>query len=173
MNNKNKGFSLIEIIVVIAILAIVTGAAVGVISGTHSYRIKKITQSTDEMIGKTRTYTMTKAGSYELVIKKSGSDYVAIIYNNDNGTVKEVEKKNLGKFGSVYIKDPSNVIRNIDGNYELHISFKKGDGSFNKIYTQTASGGSKKDMGNVISFTYKGYSKDIMLSRLTGKHSIK
>lgn len=159
--NRNKGFSLIEIIVVIALMAVVTGGSMSVYSWTKSNKLKEIAGNVNDCISETRSKTLTKSGTYELVIKKVGNDFVGEIYHG--GSV--VSQKKIAGSGSITAV-AAGTTYSVQGGTEIHIAFNKSDGSFSKMEI----GGVTID--GSITVTRGDRSKVIKLIRLTGKHYI-
>ena len=60
--NNNKGFSLVELIVIIAIMAIVTGGAVLSISMATGSEARKVFQKIDAELNEVKTESMTRYG---------------------------------------------------------------------------------------------------------------
>lgn len=167
--SRNRGFSLIEIIVTIAIMAIVTGATMSIYSWIKFNRIKAMAGNVNDAISDTRSKTLSKAGNYELVIKKNASgDYQAVI-NSPTGS----ETTNLGKVGRIYgINKADNTVLDVGPDYEIHISFNKSDGSYSQIKCYKTDGSMQTDIKGKIHIEYAGLSKVIKLIELTGKHYI-
>ena len=128
MNKKNKGFTLTEMIVVIAIIGILAGVLIPTITGY----IKKANRSNDEQLAASMTdeleryciennleqskligtdiRTILTAKGYDLVPSRDNWTYV---YNSETMTVelKDV-KKGVLAWSSVDAKDPTNYAEN-------------------------------------------------------------
>ena len=77
---NNAGFSLIELIVVIAIMTILVGGASLGISLAFSKDAAKCATMINDAIYTTRMNSMSKAGTYTLTIEKNGDNkYIAEI----------------------------------------------------------------------------------------------
>lgn len=174
MNKKsrNKGFSLIEIIVTIAIMAVVAGGSVAIYSGVGSHKMKEIVGNIDNAMSDMRSDTLSKEGSYELIIRKSSDKYVAVIERTVGSNVV-TETKTISKYGSIYCVDKSSSMKYTVGtDYEIHISFNKTDGSFSTMSCWKTDGSEKHDITNYIYADYSGLSKRVKMLAITGKHYI-
>lgn len=166
--NRNKGFSLIEIIVTIAVMAIVTGATMSIYSWIKSHRIKNIAENISDAIGDVRTKTLSKGDSYELIIRKNASGKYETVISSSSGS----ETNDIGKVGTIYcVSDDGLTKYEVGTDYEIHLAFSKSDGSFSTIKVKK-SDGTLLDITNEIHIEYAGLSKNIKLKELTGKHYI-
>lgn len=175
--NKNRGFSLIEILVTIAVLAIVSVASMSIYSWIKSHRFKSMVENVNDAISDTRSRTTTKEGSYELVISKNASDgnFIAELYQNRGASNERiVEKYTISKKGSIWCGDKADngatTYKVEDGN-NICIAFSKLDGSITKMVMETAGGNIVLDKG-IINFNYDGLTRKIKMIELTGKHYI-
>lgn len=170
---KNRGFSLIEIIVTIAIMAVITAGAVSIYSLINSSKLKSMAGKVNDAISDVRSDTLTKEGVYGLLMRYDNTDKCCTISFYKDGNVSNPYKKiSLGKSGRYYVKDKSGnkcYLDRTDTN-GLDIEFNKSDGSFSLI-NATASG-TAIDMDNYIYVEYSGKVKKIKLIKLTGKHYI-
>lgn len=177
MNSKknNKGFSLVEMLVTIAILAVVTATSVSIYSWIKANRIKSVTKNIDTAISNTRSETLTKAGTYELVLRGTSDNIVAVLNRTVNGTVKS-ETKTVGNTASIYClgTDGNKYYIKKGGTYQLCISFNKSDGSFKRIELLDFSVATPLPIpiSNDIYIEYGGLSRRISLKKETGKHSV-
>lgn len=166
MNKKsrNKGFSLIEIIVTIAIMAIVTGTSVSIYSWVRSHRMQEIAGNISDAIGEVRSDTLSKSGTYELVIKKSSDKFVASVTHNS-----ETINRTISSRGTVSAVTNSGTKYQVGTTYKIIIIFDKSDGSFSKMVC--SDGTNEYDIDYILA-EYSGLSKKVKLNKLTGKHYI-
>ena len=81
--NKNGGFSLLELIVVIAIMAVLGGIVIGNSNYSKSAQVKKYTEMTDGFMRKARTEIMSKnTVSGVCLYEKEGCYYIAVSYTH-------------------------------------------------------------------------------------------
>mgnify|MGYP000470596544 FL=1 len=101
--NKNKigGFSLLELIVVIAIMAVLGGIVIGNSNYSKSAQVKKYTELTDGFMRKARTEIMSKnTVSGVCLYEKEGRYYIESYKEKENGgtvTFETVKREKLGK----------------------------------------------------------------------------
>ena len=74
---NNKGFSLVEMLVVMAILAILTGGAVASISIVNNANVNKAASALDSAFSKARTNGMAKGSGYHLKLSMEGNSLYA------------------------------------------------------------------------------------------------
>lgn len=124
MNKKNKGFSLVELIVVIVILAILVGVTIG---GIYSY-VNKARKNTDIQNCETlknaiqaRCIDLTEFGLKPIGIKYA---YIDITYNND-----DTDYQNMYGHSNIYVLD-NNGITGVGVNNTYYTSV------FNKVTFQ-------------------------------------
>ena len=71
---KNRGFSLIEIIVTIAIMAVITAGAVSIYSLINSSKLKSMAGKVNDAISNVRSDTLTKEGVYGYLMKYDNTE---------------------------------------------------------------------------------------------------
>ncbi len=97
---KNKGFSLIEIIIAIAILAIITTSAI-IISGTHlGWRVNKAVKMVDSTISEAKVQAMSKGNVKGVIFYQLDNQFYAATIHQDcrnNGAVYQLNDSNIVK----------------------------------------------------------------------------
>ena len=167
--NKNKGFSLVEIIVVIALMAIVTGASMSIFSWIRTHRVEKLTENISDCINDVRTSQLSKDGSYYLKIIKDGEEYKGRIFKA--GTL--VKEKVIGSVGIIeVIEEVSSTKRKVTAQDYIQIEFDKSTGGIYQIMIVNSSSGVAKAIKGKISISYSDLNRDIEISTITGKHYI-
>ncbi len=135
---NNHGFSIIELIIIMAIMAVlVSGLSIGV-SIVKSNDIKKTNNYVNSILGNTKTYCLAKK-SAECVFYKSGDDVKCKLTVNGEvisdevigGSKITIKYKVASTKGSYSVNDPSGVyeIEEAGVNPELKISFDHSSGA--------------------------------------------
>lgn len=157
-NNKNSGFSLVEPIIVIAIMAIVVtvaGLSVGTLTGR---RVRKCADEIVSTIERARVLTLGKEqNNVECVISYDSTDkeYHAMVYQVINGTPTEVSDRVVGRDPiqvQVYFDDDTHAysLTELKGalpyassTQGLHLVFNRASGAFEAGTCE--AGGTKKN----------------------------
>lgn len=158
-NNKNSGFSLVELIIVIAIMAIVVtvaGLSVGTLTGR---RVRKCADEIVSTIERARVLTLGKEqNNVECVISYDSTDkeYHAMVYQVINGTPTEVSDRVVGRDPievQVYFDDDNThaypltklkgALPYASSTQGLHLVFNRASGAFEAGTCE--AGGTKKN----------------------------
>lgn len=175
--NRNKGFSLIELIVTIAIMAIVTGAAMSIYSFIKTNRLRALSENVNDAVSDLRSTTLAKSGDYSLVIlyDSSKKSYIAKLSKSvkkpdGSVSVKTYKTDTIGTKGEIYCMDSAGNKYKLSDGYAINIRFNKADGSFSSVNFSKAG----HTVNNVtdIYCEYAGKVKTVKLITLTGKHYI-
>ena len=153
-NNRkqnNKGFSLLELLVVVAIIGIVSGLVLIGISVIASADSKKMSKALYSDINTLKTKTLTVSGDWYLIVKKEDKVYKYQLYKetpeyNADGTLLTthttlMEESKGGRRVSLAFYSKYNADGNrdesskyaIDENQYMKISFKNDTGAFNRV----------------------------------------
>ena len=89
---NNKGFSLIELVVVIALMAIIAGVSSYIGSIVTKQELKDFTNNLDAMLCQCKVETMSGMSDPALVISVEGDVYKATLYKNYNSSSRTVVK---------------------------------------------------------------------------------
>jgi prepilin-type N-terminal cleavage/methylation domain-containing protein len=103
---ENKGYTLIELIVVIAIMAVVIGGGVLGVSSLASQRVKTSSKKVYNMLGSTQNIAMSK-GNTLFAIVRDGNTLTAYTLFKDNGKsdYSVVQSEQLNSAVAVYFQD--------------------------------------------------------------------
>lgn len=144
---KNAGFSLVEMVIVVAILAIMGGILVGTTGMIGNYQVEKYTGMLESFMKKARTDAMAKNNICGFCVYQREGKYYIESYNEEagaSGTVqyKTVEVKELGSSSGIEItvskSDGSNQSALTDNtgdilNSYLRVKFVTGTGAVDDI----------------------------------------
>ncbi len=132
---NNKGFSLVELLVAIALMGILVGLAAYSITVMRSGDTKRASKTIAGQISGMRNDTLAMAGDWQLELVNDNGVYK--LYTYTNGENKEYT--NLGNRIKIYYKNSeagSEVL--LDKDTKLIIRFVQGTGKVSGMYTATA-----------------------------------
>lgn len=148
MQKNNKGYSLIELVVVVAIMAVLTSVVAysyGIVSGKEA---RQCAGNISTALDKAKNYAMAKSGSsdaYLLIRKDSAEGWVADYYFPDSavsGGCHWVEKEKLGKKAVEVECELTSGTRALDETTGICIYFNRITGAFKeaKLVTVQSDG---------------------------------
>lgn len=169
MKKDQRGFSMVELIVVIAIVGILMGASVSLIGHIRAANIQKAVETVSDMLDRQRINTMTKQGTQYLYIYRLDDGYYMKVVSDK---LDAYDEGLLGSGGTKICSD------------SIAITMQKGSGSIETMQRKSQvirivfkkSGSLNMDSGNGttydhIIFTGSG-TCTIELFAATGKHAI-
>ena len=185
MKLNNKGFSLMELIVVIAIVVVLAGAAAVTVSMLDSSYVEDAERGIKDYMSLTRTKSMSvSAKDWYMTIGKESGDYYAYLYKveeeivADGGVDKAVDKiqlidkKKLGSSVSItYSKDKeATSVKSISDTAALELHFDPATGKVNKVvYPGVDSASDLSDGIGYIGIKRNDYSINLKVYYNTGK----
>lgn len=128
---NNKGFSLLELIIVIAIIAVVTVATMIGITVLSKGNAKKMNKNLYSAISELKTSTMAKSGTWRMTIGKSGNEYVINTYKDAEVIESYSCSASRIKIKYDYEDNPDSAY-SLDDN-TLEIVFSRDDGSCKSV----------------------------------------
>lgn len=151
--SDNRGFSLVELIVVVLIMAIISGGVITSVVVIHNADVNSAADKTVAVLNSARSYTISKAdGSiwFELC-KISGEGYYGIVYQGDKIDPSHAEKLTSEKIGgetlAITVKktNSDNTIQSITVTEDnpVEFNFVKASGSLKEDYCDILISGSK------------------------------
>ena len=126
---NNKGFTLVELVVVIAMMAIIAGVSSTVISTVSKQELKDFTNNLDAMLCQTKIETMSGMPDPALEISIKDGEYRATLYKNSSSTAREVIKSQyLGDdyLKCTYVSDGN--VNNYTGNGVISFKYNRNTG---------------------------------------------
>ena len=174
---NNAGFSLVELIAVIAIIMILSGSALLALNSLTSGKVRKCAQTITDTLKTTKTNALCKSQAYMEIYYDPGTEEYR---------VKDFEQRNLSLGGKQITISyqceneagtTSAAIYTVSDGHPLILSFQRGTGAFRPIITsisgstytyRTDSSGSNMYCSK-IDVTAGTRSRTITLARATGK----
>ena len=175
---NNKGFSLIELIVIIAIMGVLVGGASLGIGLVFSKDAMKCATRLNDSIYDARANSMYKAGKFELSIDNSGSANVATVSQTDLTPVTSdtvyLDGVDSGKKTTIsarFVTVTEAVPEETDLRLPLNLTFDKAKGN---VYFDVDADGTYDDGIIVFDITpLRGNrTAKVQLVTTTGKHTI-
>lgn len=173
VKKNNKGFSLIELIVTMAIMAIVVTGSVSIYQYVSTAKVRQATSYIGDELTNTRVNTISKEGNWRMrIIVEDNHYYVEVLRNS-----KIYEKKDLGKVSDVTIKydvtSSSGGVTVVSTNKEV----KADPTTWPMVTYNSGSGAFMLGMypGYVSRFEISNprLTEEIILAKTTGKHYVK
>ena len=167
MKNNNKGYTLIEIIIVIAILAVVTSAATVSFRLIYNTRVTTSARTVQSIAKTARLNNMTKQKlKYIHLLKKDGLNYMYIDENLTTDMTKGDQQ--LGSTDMAIVYGPSDgTMIGLANNKAITIYFDRSG----RCFTYNMSGAPLPDI-DTLEFTNGTRTSTINISRITGKVSM-
>ncbi len=184
MKNDNKGFSLLELVVVITIMTILT---VGITMSISAVTNKKAKAAIDEIkseLSYTQNLAMSKKLAYgQIVAKEDGYYYFDIVYGTNDIRTKE---KKLYKTSDIQISYVTNQDAGnsegttVDSDHPCILSFVKTSGAFQPMLTVSDPENSPEAYSlqdgvyctKIVVTSENGYQQELELFSKTGKTRI-
>ena len=132
--NDNKGFSLVELVIVIAIMTIVLGMLAANLNFIGNSQAKSLANSIKTAVGRARIETMGKYDTYLYIYKSSVDNkyYKEVWKRSDQGELKRDNRELLGKNKPTVkyhiFAEPDTTEYELDGTRGLLIKFDRTNG---------------------------------------------
>lgn len=150
-NNKNGGFSLVELIVVIAIMAVLTGIAAMSLASVMGVSVKQCARDIQSAANQTRVSTLGKDEVIMTITKgnkaKSSEAYYCTIVTKDGlgKTTENEEKIGRSNLDITYVLSDSKGNKSsditLDDTHSLTIKFNRGTGAMAPCMKSDGSSG--------------------------------
>ena len=183
--NKNKGFTLLELIVIVAIIAIL-GTGIGLsYSRVSRAGVKSAAQEVKALTSECRVAQMSRAGEYTADIFIDSSDgciHGRILKDGvaDTSVISSSEKKFARVGVSIDVVIPGAGTTALSSGDHLYLSFNRGSGRLTTCYIGSGLDASKS--GNltsagvtddvVLKIHQGGYVYDVVIHSLTGSQEM-
>ena len=161
----NKGYSLVELIVVIAIMAVMVGVMSLGLGMMFTRDANYVAVRIDDMLTEARTASMSRKGEFTYVLHIDSdpkNHYVEIKKTGDTDPYKKVL---LDKSVDITVKDNAGTV--LAGNVE--VVFDKANGSEKLVNGSKPASGAVYTI-NVVSTKNSSKTKDVTLVATTGRH---
>ena len=139
---NNKGFTLVELIVVISIFTILLGILEPSVSSVFSYRAKRAANSIVAALDKTKTEAMNRLVG-EMVLERTDDGYYVSYYldhGKQSGVVEEQAEKIAPKNTLISYTTTENTMgTEMQLGEKLIFTFNREDGSFRPLQQETIS----------------------------------
>lgn len=129
--HDDKGFSLVELIIVMAISAVLLGVAWYGINSLSGKQVNEYVNNLESYLGKTRAYTLAFAkNTVQMELSHTADGYYVTTYHG--GTAEESRKIGNPSLTVSYYTGESSKVELAEG-VTLKLSFKRDSGAFNPI----------------------------------------
>lgn len=142
MKKDNRGFSLIEIIVVLAILAILSTGCIYIYQSLGFANIKKTSVSINDSMSKARIYTMSKKDRQYLYLYQIDGKLYSMLSTDSGLSIGSGGGLNTtdgtGYSGDIRLsyKNNSGTLIDLNNDEWICISFHKSSGAFDSCYPE-------------------------------------
>lgn len=156
MKKNSSGFSLVELVVVIAIMVILSTGAIMGFSSLGGQQVRRAARSIDTLLSNTKNHVMAKGDGYMIIEKTADGDYIA---RSGDGTEKSLGT-NRDLVVTYTMSDAPNYEEEITEGAPLIISYEKASGRFTERVTAVNT-----DENGVVSYSYEtgAYVKSIIV----------
>lgn len=142
MKSNDKGYSLIELIVVIAILAIIAGI-ITVVLPMNGTKVKECATTIEGALKETRTNVLSRESAYMwLGMDASGKKYEVNISGSNGVKIGDSSTTIRVYFETEDGATPADNYFDIDGSHSIIISYNRASGAFRPMIASVNSDGS-------------------------------
>jgi len=164
----HRGVSLVELIVVLAIMGVLAGAGVSLFGTLTGAKLNEASDKITAALGRTRTEALSRSDAeFTLYQNANGKYYVDIYYSGNTGGTTITEEVGASQLSMSY-SNSDGTTTVISGTNQLKIQFDRSTGAIKSAYESNGSSIYTKNI--VISAGTR--TKTITLYTLTGKYSV-
>ena len=168
---KNKGYSLIELVVVIALLAILSTIVVSSIMSINTSEASKCVSNINSLVTKGKVNSMSRATDVVVVIRFDGTNFLGEYYEGTHLVSTEV--MGSSRVAVTYTTDDGTVVDLGDTTKKLYISFVRDTAALKTLgAAATVTGVVSTDSRylETITVTANSRAQTITFIQPTGKH---
>lgn len=177
ISNDNKGYSLVELIIVIAIIAVLTGTLIFSISMIFSANARTCANDIKSALAETKITSMGKSEAFVEIYRdaNNGCIYSRQFMKKEDGSWygKDPEKIGNARVYVAYCVDGGSETELAEGD-AIYLAYERSSGSFMSTSTMQKSDGTSAAIAYYSKIHVMGGNKDLQVSliKLTGKVSV-
>ena len=164
-SEENKGFTLIEVIIVVAIFATLLGIMIPSLNSVLGFHVRRTTESICSALDRTKSEAMNRLVAEVKLSYVAGDGYYITYYldrGKDGGSDENVRDDQAEKVAPAKTRisytDDSGVVHNMweSGNTSLILTYNRATGGFRQIQTETIGQEKILDQGKDVAFHDSG-----------------
>ena len=169
---NNKGFTLIELIIVVAILAACVGLITTSVSVVFSSGAAKCANGLNAAISKCRISAMSRSGSVYLRLYRDGVNNQIMVDYLENGVVKTSDVIGSSNCGAVFDTDAEHSLGNLGSDSVLCITFDRDTGALDTLKSDGSQPAGSIPQCSYIAVSGGGRTYKISFVPATGAHML-
>lgn len=141
LKKENKGFSLLELIVIVLIIGILSTTTLVAVSNMYNARVTAARNRVVSLLSNARTATIAKADGtiWFEISKDSDGDYYGTIYEGTKYDYTASKKLSEDKLGNdrltIKVKNADGTSKEVDSSNSVIFDFVKSTGALDEDYT--------------------------------------
>lgn len=164
-SEENKGFTLIEVIIVAAIFATLLGIMIPSLNSVLGFHVRRTTESIGSSLDRTKSEAMNRLVAEVKLSYVAGDGYYITYYldrGKDGGSDENVRDDQAEKVAPAKTRisytDDSGKVHNMweSGNTSLILTYNRATGGFRQIQTETIGQEQILDQGKDVAFHDSG-----------------
>lgn len=152
MKQRNQGFSLIELVVVIAVMTVLTLGVLLSLSALTNQKVRTMAKTIKSQLQYTQNQAMSKSVAYGQILLDDEDNYVFVLFSG-TGSAKKESRKKLGTSKEVNLYFKTNQDESgdrgtmIDKTHPCTLTFQKGSGALEPMVKMESHGGISYESG--------------------------